>query len=378
MSDKNPNEIITFNLGGQIFSTSRKNIARSDYLESRLSARRRDCDEVPFIDEDFTTFKHIWRLLLNPERVFPAKYRGLVDYYGIKDAEKINYDYSTEQYKIIGTHLFFTDPDLEKSYVDARLLPGDCHDLTSYAYNTSSTYSESADMTFIADKPTYISAIYFGNSVEYSEVKDIFIREILVFVDSREVTSVKIRNMKDLHVYYDIIGQKSEKSGTNRVRILLPGIVALSDGQSLSVRLFTSQPLNRNIDKKFYIYFSDSPDRPNELPIHSKISLDYSENSNLSANINSVSFIYVSRDSQELQIKSSKILRLSRDEMYNINMQGKNRAKKYYKIPINREQFASEDKQFIEISAIGMFYLLTIEHFAESAKKKIAQCFSCA
>ena len=74
-------DIIIFNIGGELFKSLKSTLTKSHYFESLLN--RWDVNMSEFIDKSPVTFRHILSFLRNSEYSIPKEYIHELDFYGI-------------------------------------------------------------------------------------------------------------------------------------------------------------------------------------------------------------------------------------------------------------------------------------------------------
>ena len=88
-NNNNNNKIIKLNICGTLLEISKDILIKSLYFKSMLDGNFQEAhtDKAIFINEEFGAFKHIIRLLINPQYSFPIKFNYLKDVYLIPELE---------------------------------------------------------------------------------------------------------------------------------------------------------------------------------------------------------------------------------------------------------------------------------------------------
>ena len=79
-------EIVTFNVGGELFKSLKRTLTKSLYFESFLT--RWNMKNVEFIDKSPVAFRHILSFLRNPDYPIPKEYIHELDFYLINQDEE--------------------------------------------------------------------------------------------------------------------------------------------------------------------------------------------------------------------------------------------------------------------------------------------------
>jgi len=85
-SKMNTNQIISLNVGGRIFQTTKQTLmSGSEYFRDIFeNSQDTNTKEPLFIDRSYKAFEHVLSLLRNPTYEFPNLYKGELDFFGIK------------------------------------------------------------------------------------------------------------------------------------------------------------------------------------------------------------------------------------------------------------------------------------------------------
>lgn len=91
-SENNKTLNITLRVGEGTFETSYDTLAKSRYFETWFRSENKTRESPPFtlkLDRDPEAFRHVLKLLRNPDSVFPAEYFNELEFYDIGVFEKI-------------------------------------------------------------------------------------------------------------------------------------------------------------------------------------------------------------------------------------------------------------------------------------------------
>lgn len=82
-------DIITLNVSGTLFQTTRDTLNKSPFLEALIRDQDTSDDpkRVPFIDRDAKSFRHVLSLLRDPTYPFPSKLNHELQFYGLSFAQ---------------------------------------------------------------------------------------------------------------------------------------------------------------------------------------------------------------------------------------------------------------------------------------------------
>lgn len=79
------NKIISIDVGGMLFKTSKQTLELSEYFKAILKYNKED---IIFIDRSPHIFKHVLSLLRDREYKYPSKYLSELEFYQIEYTDK--------------------------------------------------------------------------------------------------------------------------------------------------------------------------------------------------------------------------------------------------------------------------------------------------
>eukprot|EP00696_Hemimastix_kukwesjijk_P000403 gnl/Hemi2/10583_TR3661_c1_g3_i1.p1 gnl/Hemi2/10583_TR3661_c1_g3~~gnl/Hemi2/10583_TR3661_c1_g3_i1.p1 ORF type:complete len:431 (-),score=32.76 gnl/Hemi2/10583_TR3661_c1_g3_i1:72-1364(-) len=141
---------VRLNVGGRRFETSPETLSGSDFLEALLRHTPDWVDKELFIDRDGSMFKHVLRLLRNPEYHVPHYALGELRFYGVESKAKE----SDEQANPVQWLETDTPAELEKTQLDGCIIrqvtsnPRDGEPFKSFSRTQNTMLKEALDSSF--------------------------------------------------------------------------------------------------------------------------------------------------------------------------------------------------------------------------------------